>query len=193
MIQMRFETERALSTEVYADLADQLKVYDVDQNGWEHENKGLEFNTTHVLKELVRARRKDMFEPTVVEGESAPDAVQYALRFGRWASISTGLLLPTVETDIEADAYCNMNDYHRTRLGGWALAEIKLADFAHKLDHKSERDIGLRNAPSDLTKVSGFLIYFAELSAKEFNFDLRTAFRDRLANLRERFGIPQPS
>src|SRR5690606_20534211 len=100
ILSMRFITERSLPTNIYTDLAEELRVYDIDQNGWEHEDKGLEANANHTLKELVRARRKDMFEPSVVEGELAPDAVQYALRLVRWANIHTGVMMPTIETDI---------------------------------------------------------------------------------------------
>ncbi len=57
-----------------------LRVYDVDQGGWEHEDKGFEFNITHVLKEVVWALRKDFFDPVVVQTDLAPDAMQYALR-----------------------------------------------------------------------------------------------------------------
>lgn len=189
---MRLATERALSAQTYERLTEELRVYDVDQGGWEHENEGLVFNSMHVLKELVRARRKDVLDPLIVEGDLAPDSVQYALRFGRWADIDIGQMLPTTDTDMEADSHSGLNKYHKTRLGGWALAEIKLADFTHMLDHASERDKAISTAPNSLAKVSRFLLYFAESSADEFDFDLADAFRNRLTGLRERFEIPEP-
>lgn len=189
---MRLVTPNQLSAEQCAKLADELHIYDVEQGGWEHEGRGLEFNANHVLKEIVRARRKDFFEPFVVENDLAPDAVQYALRFSRWAALPFPSILPSVEDDIAADSYSHRNDIHRTRISGWALAEISLADFTHRLDHASERQQALDNKRVDLAEVSRYLLYFAELSATEFDFSLQGSLTKRLNSLRKRFGIPVP-
>ena len=189
---MRLSTPNALTVPQYVNMADELRIYDVLQGGWEHEGKGIEFNATHVLKEIVRARRKNFFEPYVVENDLAPDAVQYALRFSRWANLSVGSILPTLENDIKADSHSHTYNHEGKRIGGWSLAEIALADFTHSLDHTSERQGALNNMRSDLAEVSQFLVYFAELSASEIDFSLQDAFTNRLNDLRERFDIPQP-
>lgn len=190
---MGLYTGTTQSAETYERLGEALKVYDVDQEQWEHEGKGIEFNAKHVLGELTRARRKSMLEPRVVRTELAPDAAQYALRLKRWADLPTGLILPREGEGVKAHAHAYENEYSRDRIGGWMLAEISLSqDFTHRLDHPSERSDALARMQPSLGQVSRYLLYFAETSATEFDFDLETSFMNRLADLRERFGVAEP-
>ncbi len=171
----------------------ELKVYDVDQGGWEHEGKGFEFNVNHTLKELIRAGRKDFFDPTVVRAELAPDAMQYAFRIARWTRFKRELILPTADIKAAADYQAIGIRTASRRIGAYAAGEILLADFAHRLDHESERREAQQTKFDTLPRVSQALVLFAEDSANEYNFSLRGSFAERLSNLRERFSIPQPN
>jgi hypothetical protein len=169
----------------------ELKVYDVDQGGWEHEDKGLEFNLTHTLKELDRAERKDFFDSEVVRSELAPDAMQYALRLARWTGFKHEMVLETPRIEKAIDSHAKLM---RTtcRLGAYAAGRIMLADHIHRLDHESERQEAVQTRFVSLPRISQALMLFALDSATEFNFRPRQAFFDRLTNLRKRFDIPQP-
>lgn len=72
------------------------------------------------------------------------------------------------------------------------MAEISLADYLHKLDHESEIDRALSDSQASLARTAKCLLYFAEVSADDFQFDIEQSFSNRLYNLRERFGMPQP-
>lgn len=170
-----------------------LKTYDVDQGGWEHEDKGLEFNVNHVLKELVRAERKDFFHPDVVRTDLAPDAMQYALRLARWTGFNRELVLPSPDIERGADAHAILIRTQTRRIGAFAAGQLVIADFVHRLDHASERSNALRGRFDTLPAASQALMLFALDSANEFDFRPRKAFSDRLASLRERFGISQPT
>jgi hypothetical protein len=170
-----------------------LTVYDVDQGGWEHEEKGLEFNLEHVLKELVRARRKDFFDPDVVRTEVAPDAMQYSFRIARWTGFKRELVLPSMKIEKVTDNHAKQMRTASRRIGAYAAGEIMLADFVHKLDHASEQQAARQAKFEALPRVSQALMLFALDSANEFDFRPRNAFIDRLTNLRERFDIPQPT
>lgn len=180
-----------LNREDIAAMSMALKVYDVDQNGWEHEGKGLEFNLTHTLKELNRAERKDFFDPEVVRTELAPDAIQYALRVTRWTGFKHQLVDDTSQIEKAIDSHAKLTRTTR-RLGAYAAGRIMLADYLHRLDHESERQEAVQTRFVSLPRVSQALILFALESANEFNFRPRQAFFDRLTNLRKRFDIPQP-
>lgn len=182
-----------LSAGMIDELSAELRVYDVDQGGWEHEPKGLKFNAEHVLKEVVRARRKDMLDPAVVVSELAPDAVQYALRLGRWAGVAADDMLPGIHTRTAAAEHGSKYKVPQVYLSSWALAEITLADFTHSLDHKSERARARKAAARDLGRCAGHMLHFVEVAAVTHSFSVQDSFRSRLASLRERFGIPQPA
>lgn len=169
-----------------------LKAYDIGQNAWEHEQKGLEFNVDHTLKELVRARRKDFFNPEVVQSDLAPDAMQYALRIARWAGFKQDLVLPTTEIRTAIDAHAKLTRSTSRRTSAYDAGEVMLADFTHKLDHETERDKAYQTKFLVLPRVSQALVLFALESANEFGFRPVKAFDDRLTNLRERFGLSQP-
>lgn len=170
-----------------------LEVYDADQNGWEHEAKGLEFNLNHTLKELVRARRKDFYDPDVVRAELAPDAMQFALRLARWTGFKRELVLPGAQTESYVNAYATRIRTAARRIGAFAAGEVMLANYTHKLDHASEREEAIQTKFIHLPPVSKALMLFALDSANEFDFNPRNSFVKRLSDLRERFGIPQPS
>lgn len=174
-------------------MSNDLSVYDVDQHGWEHEHKGLEFNLNHTLKELVRARRKDFFDPSVVRNELAPDATQFALRISRWTRFKTEFVLPQRDIDEKIDHHAILTRVHMRRLAAYSAAEILLADYVHKLDHASEHEAVQQTKFDALPRVSQALMAFALEGANEFNFSLKPVFTNRLNNLRERFGIQQPN
>lgn len=169
-----------------------LKIYDVDQHGWEHEDKGLEFNLDHVLTEVVRARRKDFFDPKVVREELTPDAIQYALRIARWTGFKRELVLPDSSLTRSVDEHAKLIRTPSTRIAAYAAGEVMLADFTHKLDHEREAQAAQQFKMISLSRISQAFMSFALESAHEFNFQPRAAFIDRLSGLRERFGIPQP-
>jgi len=169
-----------------------LVEYDVDQDGWEHEQKGFEFNVNHALKELVRARRKDLYDAATACTDLAPDAMQYALRLARWNGFSPSLVLPTAQTEALAEGEAAAKRFGVRRLGAYAASELILVDFVHKLDHDSERGDALAGKFDSMTRAAQTLTLFALDTANEFRFSLPNAFYERLSELRRRFNIPMP-
>jgi hypothetical protein len=174
-------------------MGQQLKVYDVDQGGWEHEIMDYEFNANHVLKHLVRDHnRKDFFDEGTVVDEIAPDSVQYALRLSRWVQFDHSQLSPNTYIFHDVARFSGHNRYSSNRMGAHYLAESDLADFLHELDHKDKREEAHSFRVDTLSRIGKLLIHSAELAAVEFGFDLVDSFGRRLSNLRQRFGIPEP-
>jgi hypothetical protein len=184
-----FENVEAMNAELYD--------YDVVQHGWEHENNGLEFNLKHTLSELVRAERKDFYDPTVIKEELAPDAFQYGLRIARWTRFNLDLCLPTQAITEKIYQVSNLQRID-PRVGAYSTAELLLADFDHKLDHDiskpgqaSEREQAYQSRFDVLPRVSQALFYFAMRNAEGYCFNPITAFNDRLDNLRVRHNVGQ--
>jgi hypothetical protein len=175
--------------------AEKLYVYDVEQRGWEQEGRGFEVNAHHVLTHLVKeSLNKNFSDPDVVSGEIAPDAMQYAIRLGRWSGLETSDLMPY------AKGARYIAEHAGLRVGTvpvhWAAhaeAAGKLASNLHDLGHVAIREEAVGNRGGSMIYVARQLITCAEVAAETYGFDPLVAFDDRLAQLRERFGIPQPT
>lgn len=86
----------ALNADQLADLNERLRVYDVDQHGWEHEGQGLDVNIRHVQHHLTQdLERKNFTDAQTVEVAVAPDCLQYALRIGRWTGATLYEITPS--------------------------------------------------------------------------------------------------
>jgi hypothetical protein len=68
-----------------------------------------------------------------------------------------------------------------------------LATNLHDLGHTSTREKAIAIRQSFIMAAGQFLIHYADLSSEELGFDLAEAFDTRLASLRERLNIPEPS
>lgn len=169
-----------------------LKIYDVDQGGWEHEGKGFDFNVDHTLSELVRMRSKDFYDPVVVKSEIAPDAVQYALRLARWTGYDLDFVLPGARISPVGSSIDEAIAVHAAKMriislrtAAYSASEVQLAGFTHSLDHESERQVALANKFDTLPRVSQALLRFALDSGEEYGFRVQVSFFDRLIALRE--------
>lgn len=182
----------ATQTELQA-CYDRLYTYDVTQGAWEQEPNGFEANAKHVLSHLVKDLiTKDFNDPETVREEIAPDSLQYALRFARWADLS-----PTDIAYQERDK--KIVDSTVTKLGGVATHFAAFAEGAgtlarnlHDLDHASKRVEALEWRRPFMMVTSRMLMLSADLASETFDFDLVEAFDTRLAVLRVRFDIPEP-
>lgn len=178
-----------------AQLSEELRVYDVDQAGWEQEGNGLEANVGHVLLHLVKDEgntAKSFNDPEVVQAAIAPDALQYALRLNRWAGQTTEELSETERTLAEVSFRVrqpNPGEVHR-QIFRAAIWEI--ANNLHNSGHEKEQAVALRDRPHMIKLASGFLLLCANLQSFDYSFNLAASFETRLAELRQRFGIPEP-
>jgi hypothetical protein len=175
--------------------AGRLSVYDVEQGAWEQESHGYIANATHVLTHLAKGlTTKDFLDAEIVQGELAPDSVQYALRLMRWTG-QTSLNGAPGPREI---GY--VNDRHR--LANFASmprhqiaymgATARLAAGLHDEGHESTRARAEDERNFFAKDAAKLLLYSASLQADAFNFDLAAAFDHRLSVLREHFGIPDP-
>ncbi len=191
-----------LKVEALARMADSLRVYDVSQNGWEGDPEGSnpktpEANLCHVGFHLADVMaRKDFTKLDIVRDEIAPDAMQYGLRIARWGGLSLDQVVPT---DKQSSA-------HKTAktLGLYTLSEsyFTLASFVrasgvlarqlHDEDHRSTHEAALAARDHSLSDAAALLIQCAVVQSNRAQFDLEESFENRLAVLRQRFGIPKP-
>jgi len=181
-----------LSIEDYKDSAEILRVYDVEQEGWEQEPNSVKANLTHIFTHLGKDfTRKCFTNPDVVRDSIAPDSFMYGLRLLRWTRQSPDVLQNgrvRMLVDSRETTAVNMGDSHSLRAFGAGFGQ--LADYLHATGHAAERKKAQLNRDETLACAAGLLVVSAEIQADEFGFDLPTAFNDRLAELRERFGIP---
>lgn len=173
---------------------EQLRVYDVDQHGWEQEGMGFDANATHVLLHLIKAKiDKNFADPEVVQTELAPDAIQYGLRLGRWADQT-----PSQLADAQAEPLQQFHQElvapHTPTIGRPAMREAiaTLARHLHDRGHAKTEAGALTNRPAVARTAAGLLLVCASLQADAFGFSLPDAFDARLAALRKRFGIAPP-
>jgi hypothetical protein len=173
--------------------ADKLRVYDVDQNGWEQEPNGTAPNFAHTDSHLGKsAPHKDFYARTVVRNEIAPDSTQYAIRLMRWMALDLGALGMRSQLDDEIDAAARRMRITNLPFAAVLLANGELCAFRHDLEHEREREVALSSIGKFGLRAAGFLVRSAEMQAETFGFDLVKAFDERLVNLRKRFGIPEP-
>ncbi len=174
-----------MTTTDLATLAEKLFSYDVIQNAWEHERRGFEINARHVLthlaKDLVGKQFTSSYE---AQTAIAPDCMQYALRLCRWAHIAPRLMF---------DADCNDASLETEHFVAFAKATGVLAENLHDLDHKTTNNGAILQRTDMVKKTASLLMRCAQLQSKQYGFDLIQAFDQRLACLRERYGIPHPA
>lgn len=176
-------------------LSQTLHVYDVDQRAWEQEGNGLEANARHVLTHMAKSLvTKDFSDPDVVRDEIAPDSIQYALRFGRWANIGIADLLKKTNKEEHARSDAEESLGRRPPMGfpSFVGATGVLAAHLHDLDHRSTREAALASAHEEIRSAARLLMDSANIQAFQFDFELEEAFDARLVVLRNRFGIPDP-
>jgi hypothetical protein len=177
-------------------LAERLRVYDVDQAAWEQEPNGFEANASHVLTHLAKDLvGKNFADANLVRTAIAPDSVQYGLRLARWSGIPVADLVRV--TGVEEDIRNEVEESFDFRKLPWGFASFAggmrtLAIHLHDIDHQSERDDAMRYMHTSMRSASRLLINSASIQAHQLDFSLTNAFNDRLAFLRNRFGIPQP-
>lgn len=177
-------------------MAEELRVYDIEQRGWEHETQGFDANASHVLTHLAKGLLiKDFGDPNQVECEIAPDSVQYALRFARWGEFPVATItdspLSFVDEHPPAAPLWERGD-EAPGLRPYISATILLNAYVHDLGHTEARLLARRDVGETAVRISRHLLYSAQEQAAAFGFPLSTAFYDRLIELRDRFHIPQP-
>ncbi len=181
-----------INPEILQDMSTRLKIYDIDQTGWEHEAKGPVANFSHVLLHLAKNLSKDFSNRQIVAKQIAPDALKHALRLGRWTAQDAEDLLPTEELIREMEQstqqYDALRSSHRAHVG----AVIELSQVLHDLDHTQDASKQAVKLADTARKIGGTLIYAADQQAHTFGFDLEVTFDDRLAVLRSKAGIKQP-
>jgi hypothetical protein len=176
-------------------LAHKLHVYDIDQGAWEQEGNGFEANARHVLTHLAKdVVTKDFSDEDLVRGAIAPDSIQYALRLSRWAGVETDEILELTqkEEDIRDTAEDGLRDLP------WGYASFAgavgvLAGNLHDLDHASARDGAVRGTHKAMRSASRLLLNSASIQSYQYGFSITEAFDNRIAVLRRRFSIPEPT
>ncbi len=172
----------------------QLRVYDVDQGGWEHEGQGLEVNVRHVHDHLSQdITGKNFRDPAEVREAIAPDAVQYALRLARWTTSSAVDLIPTGDDTSRLQHLWNTNlsglqSYH----AAWIEASATLARNFQLLAHPKDREAAQAEQSLVARKAGRLLLYSGLLASQCHGFNVEYVFQKRLTSLRRRFNIPDP-
>lgn len=187
-------------------MAEKLRVYDVVQDGWEGDPEGsspksVEDNLRHVGEHLAGVVAfKNFGLSEVTDNEIVPDCLQYGLRMARWVSVEPNELVGqeypyAAETMGIASRLQIGSGDHGELLAGVILANgILMGRQMHDEDHERLHDNALRERANSVRTASGILIRAAweqEVWARG-RFSLTEVFDDRLASLRERFGIPEP-
>lgn len=174
-------------------MAGKLKVYDVDQKGWEHEGQGLKINTRHVYIHIANSlANKNFNDHNVVQTEIAPDSVQYALRIGRWTKTKNfKTMLPRTDLLFKSNTRAALESISP---GEAAFKEAvgTLGKTFHDLEHESSREEASQYLIRSARHAASFLIISAGLQAEEHGFDIEEVMENRLTVLRERFDIPEP-
>lgn len=180
-----------VDTDQLREMRDALWVYDVVQEGWEHEDKGLDINMRHVglhLSDVID--RKDFMNEGVIANEIAPDSLQYALRLSRWGNLAIAAIAPDDDIRREVEERgCTIG----TSLDDFisiTRANAVIARNRHDVDHASTKEKGLNGERSAMQYAAKLLVHSANLQADFFEFDIMESFTMRLASLRERFNIP---
>jgi hypothetical protein len=172
---------------------DVLLAYDVVDKGWEHERKAPKFNLTLVLKHLARDLVTEHFDMELaVRPRIAPDSIAYALRLMRWTR------QPSINIRREEDsvvrtklATTKLHPDNRA-LNAFAAGVGQLSMYLRDTDHPKDRKKAQLNRDKTIARAAGLLVISAEMQADVFGFDLVEAFDNRIDNLREHFGLPEP-
>ena len=145
-------------------MSEKLRVYDVDQDGWEGDPEGsnpraVEKNLTHVSFHLADViERKNFSNPDTVCDEIAPDAMQYGLRAARWGKLTLDQVVPTAQ---QSDAYNtadNLNLYTLSEsyfaVASFVRASGVLARQLHDEDHARTKEKALAERADSLRAMS---------------------------------------
>lgn len=182
-----------LSRDTIEDISDKLRVYDVEQHGWEHEGLGLEVNARHVLIHLVKdISNKDFNDEELVRTAIAPDLIQYALRLCRWSDSGVDSLLEVYDDDLVANPSTSFTANYEKDKSDTLNAIGSLAGVLHDVDHETMRSRAREELPLAALSAAKFLLVATEFQVASIGFDLPDSFDNRLAQLRQRFGIPEP-
>jgi len=183
-------------------MADSLRVYDVDQDGWEGDPEGsnpksVESNLTHVGKHLAGVLAfKEFANSDVVQKEIVPDFMQYGLRIARWGGVVLNDLVELPNLYIKQARQINYRiseEFMKRPVLSLMLANgILLGKQMHDEDHESVRQEAQSLRSGRLKDVAKLLIQCAVVQSNRQNFDIEESFEDRLTVLRQRFGIPKP-
>lgn len=187
-------------------MAEKLYVYDVVQDGWEHDPEGshpksVEHNLKHVGEHLAGVLAlKDFFDAGVVQRELVPDFMQYGLRIARWGDINPRDLIGGGNPYIPEARQINKrlsvrNDDRTLPVVSLIYANgILLGRQMHDEDHDDIRTNAMLLRNERLTDVSSILVRTALFGDAWHGdkFDVEQVFDARLAALRDRFDIPQP-
>lgn len=186
-------------------MAEKLRVYDVVQDGWEHDPDGsnplsVEANLKHVGEHLAGVLAvKDFSDEQVVREEIVPDFMQYGLRVARWGGLALDGLIRGGNKYIPEARRINgrLNIQHVGTLPVTSLIYangILLGVQMHDEDHDGKHAEAVALRSSRVKDVSSILIRTAlyEEAWRSGEIDIEQAFDDRLATLRERSNIPQP-
>lgn len=173
--------------------AKKLHVYDVEQGAWEQEPNGFEANAGHVLKHLRRdIIGKDFKDAAVVRTALVPDALQYALRLGRWSGVVPEDMFPLPVGEMLARSVDARHGAVILQAAKYAAGTRVLADNLHDLEHAATREVAIKRRKDAMRSAGGMLLHYVEAQVVEFRMNPVETFDARLAHLRERFGIPQP-
>jgi hypothetical protein len=177
-------------------LESELLLYDIRDGGWQKESAGPVANGFHVLTELVSHERYDFNDQSLVANKLLADALQYALRLRRWsAHLSGGHYVPPLPLGGDYDAVSlEMDDpVSKIRGIGWAAyhsAQGQLAEALHTYDHIDEPgNTDDRTLARGYMRSAARLVLGAEIMANEWDLNVAAAFSDRIAGLRESYGV----
>lgn len=187
-------------------MADNLRLYDVVDGGWEGDPEGadpktIEDNLKHVGEHLAGVIAfKNFFNPVTVRQEIAPDLMQYGLRIARWGNLPLESLIPESNTHY-SDAMGMQDRIHLHTMGTAPVASVILANGVllgqqmHDEDHKDKKVEAVRRREESLPYAAALLIQASVIQANNGpdndRFDLKMAFADRIAHLRVRFDVPR--
>ncbi len=176
-------------------MSEQLRVYDVDLQGWEHQSKGFGVNVRHVFTHLTKDLvGKDFSDEDLVRGAIAPDSIVYALRLSRWTNIDTDYVAKVTSKE---EAIMDMAEMGLENLP-WGFASFAgavglLATNLHDQDHEKTHQGAMLGAHNTMKSASRLLIHSAAIQSHQYGLSIMEAFDSRLTVLHDRFGIPKKS
>lgn len=184
-------------TPQFESLAEELRIYDVVDGGWERDPEAaknplsVNRNLTHVVFHLSDViERKNFWDEGTVESEIAPDSLQYAMRFVRWGGLALRETFPDAKLENEIIQKSDLLGIGES-LMAVMMANAELARNRHDADHKGSKNIAKDNMQSTMKRAASLLIFSSVEQAETYEFNLEDAFTTRLQNLRERFNIPR--
>lgn len=165
--------------------AQELYVYDVVQEGWVHEPRGLEVNVGHVLTHLTKSYlSKNFMDRDEVRTAVAPDSVQYALRFARWTGSEPAELAGPTSDEKRQTVIDNLGFALTTNPIDFMVATGLVGESLHELGHISYEEADSDEIKLKLIRAGRFLTRYALGKAIYYGFDFKESFDARLAEVR---------